>query len=162
MHLVVTTAFVSISLALALTPVKGHSIAFHVWEWFKNLFHKKSGSSKRTWFSVRTKKFEVIYSSQEAAVPQELVAPSAPSLLKQLPPALGGEWPTAPHVPANPEPALPLLPPQVTGPQLLDSNELPSRPTKPTVPEKKRRPRSGAGRGLTSGGYRSVSRGKNG
>jgi len=110
MHLVVTTAFLSISLVLALTPVKGHSIAAHVWEWIKNLFHKKSGSS-RIWFSIRTKKIEVLYSSQQAAAPQDLVESPATNLLKQFPPALGGSCTTPPHLSPDWVQAPRLLPP---------------------------------------------------
>ena len=100
MHLAVAAGVLLIHLlAFMLTPA-GHAMVATAWAWFKDQFHKKSGSS-RTWVSIRTKKFEVIYSSQEAAVAQELVAPSTTNLLQQLPPALGGECPTPPQVSAN-------------------------------------------------------------
>ncbi len=149
MHLAVATGLLSIPpLAFFLTPT-GRSMVATVWAWLQGVFRKKSGSS-RTWFSIRTKKFEVIYSSQEAAAPQELVAPSAPNLLKQLPPALGVECPTTFYVPANPEPLQPLFPPQVTARRLLDSDEPQSRSTKSATPAKTRRSRPRRGRCLTS------------
>jgi len=139
MHLVITTAFMSISLVLALTQVKGHSIAFHVWEWFKNLFHKKSGSSTRTWISFRTKKLEFIYSSQSAATPQELVAPALPNLLEQFPLAAGGKCLTPPHLSSGPV-GVPCLPPPPTPAQysvnVFESQEDPTK--SPSAPKRSR------------------------
>jgi hypothetical protein len=140
MHLAVAIVLLLIHwLAFMLTPA-GRSMVATAWTWLQGVFRKKSDSS-RTWFSIRTNKFEIIYSSQEAVAPQELVAPSAPNPLKQFPPALGGECPTTPYVPANPEPLQPLVAPQITAPQFLDSNESQSRSTKSATPAKRRRPR---------------------
>jgi len=178
MHLAAAAGFLSIPslVAFMLSPT-GRSMAATAWAWLKGVFHKMTASSPRGILFVVHKRsrsgdeFDLVFSTHDAKKVARLLQSSPASLLKQLPAALGGDCPTAHHVPANPEPLPPLVPPQLSAPQLLDSNESRSRSTKSAMPAKKRRPRGPrAGCGLTSSrrigggsrGYRSGSRRKRG
>lgn len=156
MYLAAVTGLFSISpLAFILTPT-GRSMIATAWAWLKGVFGKLAASSPRGILFVIHKKsrsgdeFDLVFSTHDAETVARLLQGSPAPLLKQLPAALGGDCPTAAHAPANPEPLPPLVPPQLTAPQLLDSNESQSRSTKSAIPGKKRRPRPRAGRGLTS------------
>jgi len=144
MHFVVATGLLLIhSLAFMLTPA-GRSMVATVWGWLKGVFGKIAASTPKGILVVIRKKsrkgdeFDLLLSTHDPETVARLLQGSATPLLKQLPPALGGECPTPPHAPANPEPALPLLPPQLTAPELLDSNE--SESTKVAAPTSRRWP----------------------
>src|SRR6266404_5611248 len=175
MHLAAVTSLLSIPpLAFIFTPT-GRSIVATAWAWLKGVFGKIPASSPRGILFVIRKKsrsgdeLDVLFSTHDAETVARLLQGSPTSLLKQLPAALGGDCPTPPHAPANPEPLPPLVPPQLTAPRLLDSNESQSRSTESAIPAKERRPRRRARRGLTSSRrmgcgsrrYRSASRRKN-
>lgn len=174
MHLAAVTSLLSIPpLAFMLTPT-GRSMAATAWAWLKGVFHKIAASSPRGILFVIRKKsrggdeFDVLFSTHDAETVSRLFQSSPAPLLKQLPGALGSDCPTAPHATANPEPLPPLVPPQLTAPQLLNSSESQSRSTQSAMPAKKLRPRPRTGRGLTSSrrmgsgsrGYRSAPRRK--
>jgi len=170
MHLAAVTGLFSIPpLAFMLTPT-GRSMAATAWAWLKGVFSKLAASSPRGILFVIRKRsrqgddFDVLFSTHDAETIARLLQGSPAPLLKQFPAALGGDCPTAPHAPANPEPLPPLVAPQLTAPQLLDSSESQSQSAHSAMPAKKRRPRPRAGRGLSSsrrtGPYRSASRRK--
>jgi hypothetical protein len=142
------------------------------WAWFKGVFGKLAASSPRGILFVIRKRsrrgdeFDVLFSTHDAETAARLLQGSPAPLLKQLPAAVGGDCPAPPHAAASPEPLLPLVPPQLTAPQLLDAHQPQSSLTKSATPTKKRRPRSRARRDLASsrsmGGYRSTPRRKKG
>ena len=152
MRLAVATGLFSIPpLAFILTPT-GRSMIATAWAWLKGVLGKMAASSPRGILFVIRKKsrsgdeFDVLFSTHDAETVARLLQGSPAPLLKQLPSALGGDCPTAPHVPANPEPLPPLVPPQLTAPQLLDSSESQSRSAQSAMPAKKRRTRPRAAR----------------
>jgi hypothetical protein len=162
-------------LPFILTPT-GRAMVGFAWERLKNVFGKiAAASSKGILFVIHRKsaqgdEFDLIFSTHDGPTVTQLFQGPSATLLKRLPPALGGDCPTPPQPATNPEPLPPLLRAQITAPQLLDSNESQSRSAKSAIPAKKRRPRPPAGRGLTSSrrtgcgsrGYRSASRAKKG
>jgi hypothetical protein len=147
------------------------SMVATAWAWIKVVFAKLS--PRGILFVVRKKshkgdELHVLLSTHSAETVSQLFQGPHASLLQKLPPALGGDCPTAPQVPANPEPLPPFLPAQLTAPRLLDSNESQPRSAKSAMPAKKRRPRPRAGHGPQSSrrmgsgcrGYRFASRRK--
>lgn len=151
MHLAVATGLLSIPpLAFFLTPT-GRAMVATAWAWLKGVFGKIAALSPKGILVVVHKKsaqgdeLDVVVSTHDGPTVAQLFQGPSATLLKRLPPALGGNCPTPPHAPANPESALPLLPPQVTAPRLLDANESQSRTTQPAVPTKKRRSRPRGG-----------------
>ena len=142
------------------------------WAWLKGVFAKMAAASPKGILIVVHKKsaqgdeFGFVVSTHDGPTVTQLFQGPSATLLKQLPAAVGGDCPRTPHATANPDALPPVVPPQLTAPQLLDSNESQSRSAQFAMPAKKRRPRPRASRGLTSsrrmGGYRSASRRKRG
>lgn len=149
MHLAAATGFFSLPLVPFLLTPTGRSMVATVWTWLKGALGKLLPG--RILFVVQKEspeggKFHLLLSTHDGPTVTQLFQGSHASLLQQLPPALGSERPTAPHLPSNPEAVQSPLPSQLTAPQLLDSNESRSRPTRAAVPGKKRPQRTRASR----------------
>jgi hypothetical protein len=159
MHLALATGVFSLTFILT---TAGRSMMATAWAWLKGIFSKLAASSPRGILFVICKKsrrgdeFSVLFSIHDAETAARLLQGSPASFVQQFPAALGGDCPRAPHATANPDALPSLMPPQLTAPQLLDSNESQSRSTQSAVPAKKRHAR----RSRRMGCYRSASRRK--
>ena len=134
-----------------------HSMVGFAWARLKDAFGKIAAAASPKGILVVVHKksaqgdeFDLLVSTHAPETVSRLLQGPPVSLLKQLPGAMGGDCPTTPQVPTNPEPLAPLLPAQITALQLLDSHESQPRSAKSAIAAKKRRPRARSGRGLPS------------
>lgn len=123
MHLAIAAGFLPF-LPFLLTPT-GRAMVGFAWERLKEVFGKIAAASSKGILVVVDKesaqgdKLRVVVSTHDGPTVVQLFQGPSASLLKRFPPAVGGECQTAPHVSANPEPALPLLAAQVRAPGLV-------------------------------------------
>ena len=126
MHFAVAGVFSISSLVAFMLSPTGRSMVATAWAWLKIVFGKIAAASPKGILIVVHKKsaqgdeFGFVVSTHDGPTVTQLFQGPSATLLKQLPGAVGGDCPRAPHAPANPEPLVPLVPPQITSPQLLD------------------------------------------